>query len=393
MWRHYNKTMPELLSNAERHELFPVTREWAYLDNARRGSISAPAAAAAAHYIDGLRDSGATVWVEWQSTFDAAMDEFAGYIGADRSEISFLVNATESFTRVTLGIDWQKGDHVVVPQRDYPGVVRPLIDLRRKGVDVTLAPDRDDHSRPLQDLLDAITPRTRLVAASWVDFRTGYMLDAKGMADGCRERGVLSFIDAVQVVGANPVNMRDLGADFATFATRKYLCGLDTLGVLYVRGQSLKHLTPHTLGLFSVANPFDFETIEQPLAEGARRFQLGTPSMAQIYALKAALELQQKLAPEAIFARTHELATSIRERAIQKGFEPLSLKWAERNRSQIVVLKRTGKLADESLQTRLNDAKVAASARQGILRIAPHWYNTDADIDRLFEVVAFASSD
>lgn len=379
--------MGDLLTDDQRRSLFPVTREWAYLDNARRGAISVPAAAAAVQYIEGLRDGGVTVWAEWQETWDAAMDGFARYIGAGRDEICFLANATESFARVTLGLDWKAGDHAVVPARDYPGVVRPMLDLRRKGVDVTLVPDREDHSRPVDDLLGAITDRTRLVAASWVDFRTGWKLDAKKLVDACHERGVRVFIDAVQAVGANPVNMRELGADFATFATRKYLCGLDTLGVLYVRRESLEALTPHTQGLFSVRNPFDFETIEQPPAEGAQRFQLGTPSMVQIYALNAALELQQKYGTENVYARTAELADDVRKRAAQAGCEPLSESWPMGGRSQIVVLKRVGKLAADDLQERLNEAEVAASARQGILRIAPHWYNTGSDIDRLFDVL------
>lgn len=373
--------MPELLTEAERQALFPVTREWAYLDNARRGAISAPAAAAAIRYIEGLRDGGVTAWPEWQRVWDDTNAAFARFIGADASEIQFLVNATEAFARVTLGIDWKPGDHAVVPDRDYPGVVRPLLDLRRRGVELTLVPDRDDGSRPVSDLLDAIRPHTRLVAASWVDFRTGWKLDAHALAQGCRQRGVFSFIDAVQAVGAMPVDMRELGCDFATFAIRKYLCGLDTLGALYVRRESLQALTPHTQGLFSVENPFDFERIEQPLAAGSKRFALGTPAMVQVYSLQAALELYAR---HDVFGRVSEIATETRERARQAGFRLLSESWPGANLSQIVVLKREGKLADEGLQRRLEAAKVAASARQGILRIAPHWYNNGRDIERLF---------
>lgn len=379
--------MPEILTETQRIELFPVTREWAYLDNARRGAISAPAAAAAVHYIEGLRDGGVTVWPEWQEVWDAATVGFARYVGADVDEIQFLVNATESFARVTLGIDWQPGDHAVVWARDYPGLVRPVLDLQRRGVNVTLVPDRADLSRPLEDVLNAITDRTRLVAASWVDFRTGWKTDAKALAQACRERGVLSHIDAVQAVGAMPIDVHDVGCDFATFAIRKYLCGLDTLGALYVRRDSLQHLRPHTLGLFSVENPFDFEQVEQPLAPGSKRFALGTPSMVQVYSLKAALELQAKHGEEKVFARVNEIAGETYKLAREAGFKAFADDWPSDNRSQIVVLKREAKLAAEDLQDRLNTSKVAASARQGILRIAPHWYNNRADLLRLFEVL------
>ncbi|MBZ0135474.1 MAG: aminotransferase class V-fold PLP-dependent enzyme [Planctomycetes bacterium] len=380
--------MPELLTESERHALFPVTREWAYLDNARRGAISMPAAAFAMHYVEGLRDGGVTAWPEWQEVWDSGNAGFARYIGADVDEIQFLVNATESFARVTLGIDWKPGDHAVVWARDYPGLVRPVLDLKRKGVEVSLVPDRADHSRPVQDALDAITEKTRLVAASWVDFRTGWKIDAKSLAAACRERGVLSHIDAVQAVGAMSIDMHDIGCDFATFAIRKYLCGLDTLGVLYVRRESLQHLQPHTLGLFSVENPFDFEKIEQPLAAGSKRFALGTPSMVQVYSLKAALELHARFDADMVFARVNEIAGETMRLAREAGYKAFADDWDAAHYSQIVVLKREGKLADEKLQDRLQAAKVAASARQGILRIAPHWYNSRADLQRLFDVLA-----
>jgi cysteine desulfurase / selenocysteine lyase len=373
--------MGEPLSQSEREQLFPVTREWAYFDNARRGPISAPAAAAATRYINGLRDGGVTGWAEWQRVWDETHAAFAKFIHAEVSELCFLVNATESFARVTLGIDWKPGDHAVVPARDYPGIVRPILDLRRRGVEVTLVPDRPDHSRPVDDLLAAITPRTRLVAASWVDFRTGWKLDAKALSHGCRKRGVLCAIDAVQAVGAMPIDIHDLGCDFATFAIRKYLCGLDTLGIFYVRRESLNKLTPHTLGLFSVANPFDFEAMEQPLAPDAKRFMLGTPALVQVYSLQAALKLHDE---HGAIARAAEVAEMTRSGIRKAGLAAHGDEWPDHGRSHIIAVKREGRLAAADLQERLSAAKIAASARQGILRISPHWYNTQADLQRLF---------
>lgn len=370
--------MPELLTQTERHTLFPVTRDWAYLDNARRGPISTPAAAAATHYIEGLRDRGITAWPQWQTVWDQTNAAFAAFVGAGVDEIQFLVNATESLARVTLGIDWRQGDHAVAFERDYPGLVRPLLDLRRRGVEVTLVPERPDFSRSLDDLFAAFTPRTRMAAASWVDFRTGFKLDAPAFAKGCRERGVLSVLDAVQAVGAMPVDMHAVGCDFATFAIRKYLCGLDTLGVLYVRQASLDALRPHTLGLFSVANPFDFDTIEQPYAEGAKRFALGTPSLVQVYSLQAALELQRPRR-DAIHARLTEL----RDAVLAQAPKALAHQWPENNRSHIVAI--AGAAAE--WQDRLAAVQVAASVRNGVLRVSPHWYNANADLERLVEAL------
>ncbi|MCA8915697.1 MAG: aminotransferase class V-fold PLP-dependent enzyme [Planctomycetes bacterium] len=379
--------MSELLSDAERHELFPVTRAGAYLNNAWRGPISSRAAAAAKGYIDGLSASGVNNWDEWEETWYGAKEEFAEFVGAAESEIQFLANASDAFTRIALGIDWKPGDHCVAPRDDYPGVTRALLDLKRRGVELTLVPPHEDGSMPAEDLIAAITDKTKLVAASWVDFRSGYRMDVHALARECGKRNVLCAIDAVQAIGATPVDIDKVGCQFATFASRKFLNGLDSIGVLYVREFALDRLTPHTLGTYSVESPFDFNWLEQPLAPGAARFQVGATSMPQVYALREAMKLQNEVGREKLGARVTELAVELRERAVQAGYEPLAESWPEERRSQIVSIRRTGKLAGEDLLARLKGRGIAVSVRGSILRVSPHWYNTSADLQSLFEAI------
>ena len=380
--------MPPLLTESERTRLFPVLADYTYLNTAWRGPVSAPAAAAAKGYIDDFSRRGVMAFDDWQRVWNDARATFAAFVSAQPGEIQFLANATDALTRVTLGIDWKTGDHVIVPARDYPGVTRPVLDLRRRGVDVALVPARQDGSMPAQELLAAITPRTRLVAASHVDFRTGYRMDAAALAAGCRARGVLCVLDMVQSVGAVETDVRAIGCDFATFEGRKWLNALDTLGVLYVRRESLGKLTPHTLGLYSVPEPYDFETPDQPLAEGAQRFQLGALAMPQVYALQAALKLQGDIGPECVRSRVAELGLELRRAAADRRFSVIGNDWPTAAQSGIVTLRREGVLASSGLGAKLAAAKVAASARQGILRASPHFYNTSADLERLFDVLS-----
>lgn len=376
-----------MLSNAERIRLFPVLGRMTYLNTAWRGPISTPAADAAKGYIDDLALRGVTGFDDWQKVWYAARDEFAAFVNAQPAEIQLLPNATEAFARIALGIDWRAGDHAVVPARDYPGVARVLNDLARHGVELANVPTRPDGSVPAEDLIAAINPRTRLVAASHVDFRTGYRIDAAKLAAGCRARGALCALDSVQGVGAVSVDVKQWNLDFATFEGRKWLNGLDTLGVLYVRQGSLAALTPHTLGTYSVPSPYDFETPNQPLAPGAQRFQLGAPAMPQVYALRAALKLQTDLGPQKIIARVAELNRELRTMAAAHGYSVIGNDWDPANQSGIVSIRREGKLADVGLGAKLVAGKVAASARQGILRVSPHYYNESADLERLFEVL------
>jgi selenocysteine lyase/cysteine desulfurase len=376
-----------MLTDTERNRLFPATAELAYLNTAFRGPVSTPAAQAAKDYIDTLSRRGVTAWEDWQRTWDDTHEAFAGFIGARRANVQFLANATDTLTRITLGIDWKAGDEAVVYERDYPGVVRPVLDLRRRGVIVKLVPEHENGLRSANDLLGAISPRTRLVAASWIDFRTGFKLDVAALAAGCRERGVFCVVDAVQALGAIPVDVNSIGADAMTFAARKYMNGLDALGALYIRTDAIEQIAPHSRGTYSVQQPFNFDVMDQPPADGAMRYMLGAPSMPQVYAFQAAMKLQVEHGRENIHATTEKLAAQTREMANEAGFKAFGDDWPEAGRSQIVSIRRTGDLADEGLAERLSRAGVAASVRSGILRVAPHWYNTAQDLERLFEAL------
>lgn len=378
----YNSAM---LDAAQRLGLFPVLADWAYLNTAFRGPVSTPAADAAKAYIDSLSTRGVTAWQDWQQAWDETHAAFATFINAERAEVQLLSNATDALTRVTLGIDWQPGDHAIAFERDYPGVVRPLLDLRRRGVYVTLVPERADGFRNVSALLQAATPRTRLIAASWIDFRTGFKLDAASLAMECRKREIFCAIDAVQAIGAMPVDVKTIGADTMTFAARKYLNGLDAVGALYIRNEAIPQITPHSRGTYSVREPFNFEAIDQPLAEGAQRYMLGAPSMPQVYALQAALKLQSEAGREAIHAATQRLADEVREQAAQAGLPSIDAAWPAEYQSHIVSIQVPDRA---SLASELEQAKVAASVRHGTLRVAPHWYNNEQDIQRLFAAIA-----
>ncbi|MCC6573277.1 MAG: aminotransferase class V-fold PLP-dependent enzyme [Planctomycetes bacterium] len=371
------------LTEAQRAALFPAAIKYAYLDNAYRGPTCTPSADAARAQIDESARNGSLSIGPAQKAMDATMAHFARFVGAKESEVCFLANATEAFTRVTLGIDWRAGDRVVAPADDYPGVLRPLIDLKRRGVEVTLVPAGKDGAA---DLLAACDAKTRLVASSHVSFRHGYRLDVAALCAGARKRGVLTVIDCVQSVGALQVDVAAIGCDFATFAARKFLCALDALGVLYVRGESLGKLTPSSLGMFSVAEPYDMTKIEQPLAAGARRFRLGAASFAQVAAMEAALGLAESIGIAAIEKRVLALNADIRKRAKAARIEIFGADWPESARSAIVALKLPAG-RDEAVHKSLRAANVIASVRNGLLRVSPHYYNNEADLDRLFAVL------
>lgn len=380
-----------MLSRAEIVELFPATRSLVYLDTAYRGPLCKPAREAAEVYLRNISERGSLEIQRYIDLMHGCRKRLANVFNAKPDEFVFLANATDAFSRVTLGIDWREGDEVVAPGNDYPGVLRPLLDLRRRGVKLVLVPARDD-AVFAEQLLDACTPRTRLIAASHVNFRTGFCLDVSKLCAGAKKKGVLTAIDFVQSAGCLQLDFGALGVDFGNFAARKWFCALDTLGIFYVREEALNKLTPHTLGLFSVAEPHNFDALDQPLAPGARRFMLGAPPYIQIAAFDAALELYQRVGAALVASAVLALGTALREGAKGAKLGCLGERWPDSARSSIVCLRRDGALADDSLGPLLAERKFVTSVRKGIVRVSPHWFNSAADISKLFDVLASFTS-
>lgn len=385
-------------SRPEIEELFPATRNLIYLDTAYRGPLCKPAREAAEVYLHNISERGSLEIQRYIDLMHGCRKRLASVFNARPEEFVFLANATDAFSRVTLGIDWREGDEVVAPENDYPGVLRPLLDLRRRGVKLVLVPP-DEGGLIARPVLDACGPRTRLIAASHVNFRTGGLLEARTFAHGAKNRGVLSAIDFVQSAGCLEIDLAEIGCDFGTFAARKWFCALDTLGVLFVREESLNKLTPHTLGLFSVAEPHNFDALEQPLALGARRFMLGAPPYIQIAAFDASLQLYQKIGPKDVQKQVLNLqfymhkhkSPFIHDALEVDGMRCLrpKLRWSpELVETGIRCIKREGHLLDPSLPAWLLDRGLVVSVRGNFIRVSPHWFNTESDIDRLFDALA-----
>lgn len=364
-------------------ELFPATRGYAYLDTAYRGPLSKPASDAAEEYLRGVSERGSLEIPRYIEKLNACRARLARTFNSTADEFVFLANATDAFSRVTLGLDWREGDEVVAPANDYPGVLRPLLDLKRRGVKAVLVPAASD-GVTAEALLAACTPRTRLIAASHVNFRTGYCLDASILCAGARRKGVLTALDFVQSAGWKQLDLAALGVDCGTFAARKWFCALDTLGILYVREDALNRLTPHTLGLFSVAEPHNFDALEQPLAPNARRFMLGAPPYIQVAAFDAALDVYQRAGAPDGERRARDLGQAVRERAKAAKLGCIGEAWPQSAQSPIVCLRREGRLADDALGPWLLAQGIVASVRKGIVRVSPHWFNTEQEIARLF---------
>jgi selenocysteine lyase/cysteine desulfurase len=352
------------------------------MNHAAVGPGPAPVAWAVQQAFDALSRSG-SVEMEARQPEGEVRQRFGRLINVPPESIAFTKNVSDSFMIIAQGLDWRSGDNIVTVAGEFPANVYPWLNLAEQGVETRFAPMRDG-SLSLDDLAALIDERTRLVSLSFVQFGSGLRADVGAVARLAHARGALCAVDGIQGLGALRLDATAADLDFVGTGTAKWLLSPAHVGLLYVRPAVLPLLRVARRGWRSVTVPFDFFAYDQPLREDAGRLEGGSNSWLSIVALNAALALLEANDPAQIEARALGLAALVRAGLRERGYEITSPD-ARDERSPIITF-RWGHDADAATaaSARLaSEAKVVISARNGLLRISPHFYNTEDDVQRL----------
>jgi cysteine desulfurase/selenocysteine lyase len=370
---------------------FPVTERWAYLNHAGIGPLTRQGAARMAAVAARVSATGDREWPARNEETERVRALAARLLGAHRPhEVAFVENTSTGLSAVAEGLDWRPGDNVVGAAGDFPSNVYPWMHLADRGVAYRVVPERDGRI-DFDDLAARIDPRTRAVAISWVQYATGYRHDLARVAAACREVGALLIVDVIQGLGALAIDVEREGVDIAVASAHKWLLGPEGIGLLYVSDRVIQRLRPTRSGWRSMADMVDWTHIEIDWAAGAKRLESGTLNTYGIHALGAALELLLAAGPAAVEARV--LALAARAAA---GLTACGLRLAAPRHpgegSGIVTATHPLATAD-MLVDHLVGRGIVTAARAGRLRVAPHFYNTEDEIDRfLAELDAYPAA-
>ena len=316
----------------------------------------------------------------------------ARLIGAKSSEIALIGPTSVGLSLVAAGLDWQAGDEVVCYLDDYPANVYPWTDLERRGVTVRLLkPEAPGALTP--ELVEAsLTPKTRLVALASCHFLSGYRLEIEPIGRMLRARGILFCLDAIQTVGAFPTTVEHV--DFLSADSHKWMLGPMSAGIFYVRESLQDHLRPALLGSWNVRSP---QFIAQPdiaFENGGRRYEPGALNINGILGMKAGIDLIMEIGLDAISAQLLRLKKRLMERLSPLGFRFIGPAEGA-NASGITTAWREpdSGLALEPLFEALAQRRIHPSLRhdrsgRALMRFSPHFYNTEAEMDRLAEIIA-----
>ncbi len=313
----------------------------------------------------------------------------ARLIGAETGEVALVGPTSLALSLVAGGLEFEAGDNVIACMDDYPSNVYPWMALREKGVEVRFIETSAFGAIQPEDVFQLVDERTRLAALASCHYATGFRLDHETIGRELRKRGVLFCLDAIQTVGALPTTVEQV--DFLAADSHKWMLGPCAAGIFYVRREVQERLRPPLHGWHNIECPDFVAQEELKFKPDARRYEVGSANLLGLVGLHAALELIQEIGVENIAAELLRKRNWLAPALVNKGYEVMHRDASEMNCSGVVTVQRSGADMD-ALHAALAENNVMASVRSDRegrkhLRFSPHYYNTDAEMNRILELL------
>jgi selenocysteine lyase/cysteine desulfurase len=364
-----------LLPIHEIREDFPVTKQIVYLNHAAVSPLCRPAAVALEWFAQDALNYGSLHYERWLAACDGLRRATATMINATPEEIAIVKNTSEGIATVAMGLDWRRGDRVVLFKDEFPANQYPWQRLERKGVNITWLNFTD----PLDRIAEA-TRGARLLAISFVQFLSGYRADLKGIGQICRDAGCIFFVDAIQGMGVFPLDVHSYGIHALAADGHKWLLGPEGCGVLYIHKDLQPMVEPMEFGWMNVASAGDYSLRSMDLRGDATRYECGTLNTPGCFALGASMEYILRLGVENIGPVVQALADRVAEGVEKKGYTILGTRTPDTG-AGIVSFRKDG-VDSTVVAAALRANGVIGVARAGWVRLSPHFYILPEEIDR-----------
>ncbi len=359
---------------------FPVRQHMLYLNHAAVAPLCRPAAEAMQHLAEDCLQYGSLHYDQWLEAYDGVRRAAACLIHSEPSEIALMKNTSEGIATIAMGLDWQPGDRIVAFREEFPANYFPWKRLEQKGVAVTWLSVYDSLDR-----IDAACSGARLLSLSFVQFLSGYRAPVQAIGEICRRNRCIFLVDAIQGLGAFPLDVRACSINALAADGHKWLLGPEGCAILYIDKELQDHVEPVEFGWTNVANYNDYASRDLSLRVDAGRYEPGTLNTIGIFGLRAAIEFLLKVEVGEIAPVVQNLGDRIAAGVRALGYEVLGNRTRE-NGAGIVSFRKRG-TTDREVVGILKAAGISAAARAGWVRTSPHFYISPADIDRFLEAL------
>ena len=370
----------------ELRALFPITERAIYLNHAAVSPLPTTTMHAVEAQLRDVHENGSAGFRNWLAVKEDARRLLASLLGARPEQIAFMRNTSDALSSVANGLTWRAGDNIVTFSREFPSNIYPWLRIRDAfGVEVRMCEERDGRI-DLAELESMIDANTRVVAVSHVQYASGFRIDLERLGRLVRQRDALFVVDVIQALGVVPTDVEAEFIDIAAGAGHKWLMAPEGVGYLYLSDRARDRIQPTLVGWISVPNPEDYLDFEQGWNKGSLAWETGTGPASLLYGFKASLELLSSHGVNRIASYLEGLTDHLCEGLKGKRYEVVSSR-VPGEKSQIVCIRNLDGVSAMALYHQLNAKNIVTAPRGDRLRIAPHFYNTQDEIDGLIKAL------
>lgn len=365
--------------------LFPILERTVQLSSCSQSALSLPVRRAIDEYLEVWATRGAD-WGYWMEQVALARAEFARMIHAETEDIAVLGSVSDAASAIASALRFEgERREILTTTLDFPSVCHVWLAQAPRGAQVRFVQAEPGNRNATGPITAAIDDRTALVSVSQACYYDGQRVDIAAVGRAARRHDALQFVDAYQSAGAIAIDVREQKVDMLAAGAQKYLLGIPGIAFLYVRPELAQRLTPTVTGWFGRVNPFAFDPAGLDFAPNAGRFNTGTPPMMCASVARASMQLINEIGVPAIEAYLAQLSEVALEEAARLGL-PVASPADIAAKGANTAIRVPGDAAQ--VEARMLEAGYVVSARNDVIRIAPHFYNTAEDVTGALRTLA-----
>jgi cysteine desulfurase / selenocysteine lyase len=366
----------------EIRELFPhLKTEQIYFNHAAIGPWSSPALNRINEYS--IQRSGEKIenypfTVKWNIS---AKEKLGKIIGAQPERIAWVDNVSNGINILAQGLNWKRGDRIILNDLEFPSNVYPFLNLKKLGVEIDFVKS-DNGICDIDEIEKALAPKTKLISISLVQFLSGYRADSDAIGELCKRKNIIFSVDAIQATGAVQIDVVKSKIDFLSGGSQKWLMSSQGVSYIYLTEELQSRIDQKFVGWTSVKDAWNLLDYNLTLRDTADAFQNGTMNVLGISIFEAVLNMFIDFAMQNVEQKILENSDYFINCLTEMGIQPILKNVAEKNRAGIVSFKHDDA---QKIFEQLQEKRIYAAVREGMLRISPHFYNTKDEIDRFIE--------
>lgn len=366
--------------------LFIAANNYTYLNSAAVSPLPATAIKGVISQLMDVSSGGSIGYLGWLKRKESSRQLLAGMLNVRAEQVAFTRNTSDGIATIANGLPWKAGDNIVSFENEFPANFYPWRRVRDEyGVELRMCPETNGRI-DLDQFCSLIDHNTKVVAISAVQYASGFRADLERIGRAARAVDALFVVDVIQALGAMAFDLPAQYVDAASGASHKWLCAPEGCGFIYLSDRARERVKPTLVGWISVDVPWDFVDKEQPWRTTALAWESGTGCSALFYGLEQSLNLLTDTGLSKIESYTLGLSDQLCSRLAGKNYEIVSSR-AEGEKSAIVCIRHRNGIAVNEIGKKLERDKIIVSPRGDRLRIATHFYNNAADVEKLVDAL------